>query len=281
MNNPTEAQVNVKGSAEKALPSEVPRAKPDVYIRRPRSLVAEYEILRISAFMGGDDSKNSLQAARTTVLKWVQTRTLGRLPEAAWTHQSFDHLAGGRNCSAVRLSSAGEDFWVLRAEDPDKTVPGRIWTTEIAIVKQHEQDARFTLRLVAGSTEPTLVIEPHVPGVVLQLIQSPGLSSGNFRHLSDKRVVIRSEDGARLLIDALLDPTRKLPIIVLSVPSSASDPERPLLDAATLAKACAGLALVVVLPAQYSWALQKMRTLLVGTNSSFLTGFLHPKQRQR
>jgi hypothetical protein len=99
--------------------------------------------------------------------------------------------------------TAGADFWIVRAQDPDKTVPGRIWTTEIAVVQESNQDPQFTLRLVAGSTEPTLTIEPHVPGVVLQLVQSPGLSSGNFRHLSDKPVVIRSEQSAQLLIDAL------------------------------------------------------------------------------
>jgi len=207
----------------------------------------------------------------------VQTRTVGRLPDAAWTHQSFDHLAGGRNCSAVRLSSEGEDIWVLRAEDPDKTVAGRVWTTEVAVLKESEQGARFTLRLVAGSTEPMLTIEPHVPGVVLQLIDSPGLSSGNFRRLSDKPVVIRSEIDAQLLIDALLDPARKLPVIVLSVPSNASDPEEPLLDAASLAKACAGLALVVVLPAQFSWALTerfgKKLSVYEGAARVYLPGF--------
>jgi hypothetical protein len=242
-----------------------------------RTRPTEHEILRISASLSGDDLAESLQAARTTVLKWVQARTAGRLPSAAWSFESFDHLAGGRDCSVVRLVAAGDDFWVVRAQDPDKTVPGRIWTTEIAVVKEGNQDPRFTLRLVAGSTEPTLTIEPHVPGVVLQLIQSPGLSSGNFRRLSEKPVVIRSEEAAQLLIDALLDPARKLPVIAISVSSSSPDADKPLLDAAMLAKACAGLALVVIVPAQYSWTLTerfgKKLSVYEGAARVYLPGF--------
>jgi len=64
--------------------------------------------------------------------------------------------------------------------------------------------------------------------------------------------VIRSEQAVQLLINALLDPARKLPVIALSVSSTSSDPDKPSLDAVMLAKACAGLALVVVIPAQYS-----------------------------
>jgi hypothetical protein len=110
---------------------------------RPRP--TEHEILRISACLGGDDVATSLQTARTTVLRWAQARTAGRLPDAAWKFESFDHLAGGRDCSAVRFVADGDDVWIVRAEDPDKTVPGRIWTTEIAVAKIAEDKPRFNI----------------------------------------------------------------------------------------------------------------------------------------
>lgn len=242
---------------------------------RPRP--TEHEILRISAFLGGDDPSKSLQTARSTVLKWAQARTAGRLPDAAWKFDSFDHLAGGRDCSGVRFQADGEDVWIIRAEDPDKTVPGRIWTTEIGVAKIGDENSRFTLRLIASSTEPTLDIEPSVPGVVLQVINSPGLSTGNFQRLREKPVGIHSEHDAQLLIDALLDPARKLPVIVLSVPSASEDSHKPLIDAPTLAKAVAGLALVVVLPAQFSWALTerfgKQLSTYEGAARVYLPGF--------
>ncbi|HEY5027351.1 MAG TPA: hypothetical protein VIK39_03000 [Candidatus Angelobacter sp.] len=108
------------------------------------------------------------------------------------------------------------------------------------------------------------------------MIRSPGLFAGNFR-LTSKPVVIRSEDHARLFIEALLNPSRKLPIIALSVPSSSAAPETPLVDALTLAKASAGLALVAVVSSPVSWALTerfgKKLSVYEGAARVYLPGF--------
>ncbi len=166
---------------------------------------------------------------------------------------------------------------MLRGEDPDKTVPGRIWTTELGLAQRAGASPIFTLRLVASSTEESLDIEPHVPGVVLQLITSPGLASGNFQRLSNHPVIINSAHSAELLIEALLDPSRKLPVVVMSVPAGSSDVKKPLLDADTLAKSCAGLALVIILPAEFSWILTerfgKQLSVYEGAVRVYLPGF--------
>ena len=176
----------------------------------------------------------------------------------------------------IRLASDDEDIWAVRVEDPDKTVPGRIWTSEMAVVRRLSEPGRFTLRLLVGSPEVTLKIEPHVPGVVRQIVKQPGLLAGAIR-LTDRFVTARSDKDTNLLIDALLDPSRKLPIVVLSVPSNAIDPHRPLLDATTLAKACAGLALVKVLPSEFSWVLTqrlgKQLSTYEGAARVYLPGF--------
>src|SRR5215469_7760984 len=130
-----------------------------------RPKVNELEILRISAGLRRDYHTLAAEAARKQILLWTKSRTTGALPSYAWAYQSFDHFAGGRNCSAVRLVSTGSDIWALRAEDPDKETP-----------------------IVQTS------IEPHVPGLVLQLINSPGLVSGNYR-LTEK--VARSDCSYR------------------------------------------------------------------------------------
>lgn len=237
----------------------------------------EHEILRISATLAGENFSQSLTTARNTVLRWAQTRTAGKLPDVAWSFASFDHLAGGRDCSGARYVADGNDVWIIRAEDPDKTVPGRIWSTEVAVAQFASAAPVFTLRLVASSTEPNLDIDPHVPGFVLQLIKSPGLASGNFHKLTERPVVVRTDSAVQLLIEALLDPARKLPVIVLSVPSSSNDPQKPLVDAETLAKATTGLALVVVLPAHFSWALTerfgKQLSAYEGAARVYLPGF--------
>ena len=221
---------------------------------RPRPPVREHEILRVSALLAGENPNDSLGVARKAILQWAQNRTTGKLPQEAWKHESFEHMSGGRDCSAVRLVNGAEDIWVIRMQDPDKIVAGRIWTSEIAVFRDGER-GRFTLRLIVGSPESRLHVEAHVPGVVLQIIESPGLTAGNFNHLPAKPVLIRTEHDTDLLIEALLDPQRRLPIVVLSVPTDASSEYDPPFDAKELARACAGLALIAVLPAKFSWNL--------------------------
>jgi hypothetical protein len=252
-----------------------PELSPNVG-RSQRLPALEHEVLRVSALLAGDQPSVAIQIARNAILQWAQNRTTGKLPAEAWNYDSFDHLSGGRNCSAVRISSEADDIWVMRVEDPDKSVPGRIWTTELAVFLDNGV-GRFTARQIVGSPELRLDVEPHVPGVVLQIIDKPGLVAGNFKRVPAKPVTIRTQTDANLLIDTLVEPSRKLPTIVLSVASDSPDEYQPSFDAKELARACAGLALVVVLPAKFSWALTyrfgKRLSVYEGAARVYLPGF--------
>lgn len=243
---------------------------------RPRSAVREHEILRVSASLAGDDAAKSAEMARAAIVEWAQRKTTGTFPEEAWKFQSFEHFAGGRDCAAVRLISEGEDTWVIRVEDPDKYVAQRIWTAE-AGVSVSGGSARFSLRLIVGSPEAWLDIEAAVPVVVRQIIEEPGLVVGDFLTLPATPVPVRTKDHLDLLTKGLLDPERKLPIIVLSVPGDAADEYKPLFDARELAKALAGLALVVILPAKFCWELTyrfgKRLSVYEGAARVYLPGF--------
>ena len=248
----------------------------ELSIKRSPARIREREILRVSAALAGDNQESAALIARNEALKWAQNKTIGKLPREAWEHKSFEHLAGGRNCAGIRLTSGTDDIWSIRVEDPDKQVAGRIWTSEIAIARKAQEPYKFTLRLLVGSPEISLKIEPHVPGVVHQILKSPGLLAGTIR-LTDKQVVAKSDHDVDLLIKALLSPLRRLPIIVLSVPSDSEDLYKPTFDARTLAKACAGLAIVVVLSAQFSWAFTehfgKQLSVYEGAARVYLPGF--------
>ena len=249
-------------------------AVPSTY--RPRPSVREREILRVSALLAGDDPVKAAETARAAVLNWAQRKTTGTLPEGAWNFDSFEHLAGGRDCAGVRLKSENEDLWVIRVEDPDKYVAQRIWTTEAAVSIAGE-NARFSLRLIVGSPEAWLDIEAAVPVVVRQIIDAPGLVIGGFLRVPAKPVRVRTSEHLELLIKGLLDPERKLPIVVLSVSGDAPDQYKPPFDAGELAKALAGVALVVVLPARFSWELTyrfgKRLSVYEGAARVYLPGF--------
>lgn len=239
--------------------------------------VREQEILRVAAEFSGDDSTEAIVAARNEVLRWSQNKAVGSFPDEAWEFKSFERLSGGRSCSAVFLKTDDQETWALRIEDPDKTVAGRVWTTEVNISSHvSEQNPQFTLRLSASTPESFLAIEPHVPGVVKQVIKSPGLWAGNYK-LTDRPLRINSDDAGNKLCNALLDTSRKLPIIALSVPDDFAQTGKPLLDAEKLAAACAGLAIVTILSPKISWMLTdrfgKQLSVYGGAARVYLPGF--------
>lgn len=234
----------------------------------------DIEILRVAAQLDGDDYVAAATRARSAALAWAKKRAGGNLPKDAWDHQDFEFLAGGRNSAAVRFKTQTADLWALRAEDPDKDVAGRIWTTEIVIGGEAGKRPQLSLRLIVSTTEAEVSIEPHVPGTVLQMITSPGLVRAG-RPLRDTPANPRTENDAEDLCDHMEDPERRLPVIVVTLPEGES--AQPLINDVEVAKATAGLARTVRLPAELTWVLTKrfgkFRSVFDGAVRVYLPGF--------
>jgi len=243
---------------------------------RMPQVIREREILRVAASLRGGDGQASATAARKEVLKWVERRSGGRLPAEAWKHDGFEHLAGGRNSTAVRIADESGDVWAIRADDPDKTVAQRIWTTEVTVGHKPGERALFSVRLLVSSPERELSVDPAVPGLVRQVAAKCGLDRGTVE-LDPEPWVIGSDDDALELTELLVDPARDLPAFVLTVPNQADDPLAPLLDPGPLASATVGLARVIVLPARFTWLLTdrfgKRLSVFDGAVRVYLPGF--------
>lgn len=243
---------------------------------RIRPAVSEQEILRVAASLGGDDSQASAAAARKEVLNWVETRIGGRLPPAAWNHEEFEHLTGGRHCAAVRIANESRDIWAVRADDPDKTVAQRTWTTEVTVGYRPGENALFSLRLLVSSPERKLFIEPAVPALVGEVASRCGLQRRSV-DLSNDPWLVNSDHDAQSLIDELTDPERDIPIFVLTVPEDSDDPLVPLVTPDPLARATVGIAKVVILPARFTWVLTdrfgKRLSVFGGAVRVYLPGF--------
>ncbi|WP_148667201.1 hypothetical protein [Bradyrhizobium amphicarpaeae] len=237
--------------------------------------VREHEVLRVAATIGTRKQKPA-NAARQEVLAWAQRRSGGRLPQEAWQHRDFEYFSGGRNSIGVRIQTEQADVWAIRAEDPDKQIPGRIWTTEVVVGTLADQAPRFSLRLLASTSEDELDIEPHVPGLVQQVAEHCGLARG-CNVLAATPRVIRSYEEADDLCDQMVDQNRKLPLFVLTVPEAGTNEEEPLLDADSLARATLGIAIVVVVPAPFTWGITdrfgKQRSVFGGAVRVYLPGF--------
>lgn len=238
--------------------------------------VVEHEVLRIAANIGGGEAHDAAENARREVLAWAQKRSGSRLPDQAWAMDGFEHMAGGRNCSGVRIKTDAVDIWAIRADDPDKAVAGRIWTHEVVVGLMADQRPRFSVRQLVSTAEAELLVEPHTPGFVQQVVDACGLRKSTYE-VDLNAWIVRSDSDAADLVEELCDPSRTDPVLVLSVPEDSTDLAKPLVDEASLSRATLGIARVAVLPARFSWTLTdafgKARAVFNGAARAYLPGF--------
>lgn len=179
---------------------------------------------------------------------------------------------------AVRLLEGGSDLWALRTDDPDKTVARRNWTTEVVIGSTPGQPARIGLRLTmsAPGAEIGDEIEPATPGCLRQIVRAMTLLRDGHR-LPAGCWHIETEADAIALGDLLADPDRSFPVFVASGDERAADPDRPLIDADSLAASVTGIAVVATLSARHTYTLSdrfgRKRATYFGAVRSYLPGF--------
>lgn len=243
--------------------------------RRMPRVVREHEVLRVAGWMPGNDPAAVAKTAVAEVLKWAEKRSGGRLPPEAWQHSSFDYLSGGRNSSCVRLISANSDIWAIRADDPDKNVAERVWTTEVVVGLLPNQPPKFSARLLVSTPETDLQIEPHTPGFVQQVVETCKLVSGK-QQLSVSPLTYEAEADAEELIEHLIDPARQLPTFVVTLKQDGQT-DHPTLNTAALSRALLGIGHVALVSPEVTWRLThrfgKFRSVFGGAARVYLPGF--------
>lgn len=244
--------------------------------RRLGGPVREREVLRVAATIGASEPEAAFNEARKSVLAWAKRRCGGDLPNGAWQGESFELIAAGRTTLAARLRSDEIDLWALRGDDPDKTVAGRVWTTEVALGRRQGQATLLSLRLLVASPEEEPEFDPAVPGLLRQIAQRYDLLASGFA-LSEAPWLIGSDADLKRLIEMLEAPARRLPVFLAAGDERANDPGKPLIDADTLARTTTGLAHVVVVPARFTYGLSdafgKLRSCYHGAVRVYLPGF--------
>lgn len=213
-----------------------------------------HPLLQVAAEVDSTRGETAAGEARQEILKWVTKRS-GKLPSEAWAHEGFSTSMAGRSATGVRLRYGDTDWWMVRCDDPDKSIPGRIWQTEAAIIR-HRTDIRFTLRLLVGTQEDIANLVPAVPGLVRQLADLPGLQ------LSDKKIIpkahfICNDLEAEELCEIIEQKKRLTPVIVVSLADDSDDVSTALVNANELALRLIGLAIVVVLSGPVSFILTR------------------------
>jgi hypothetical protein len=108
-----------------------------------------------------------------------------------------------------------------------------------------DQPAKFSARLLVSTPEADLQIEPHSPGFIQQVVENCRLISGQ-KLLSVALTVHETEADAEDLIDYLIDPSRQLPIFVVTLAEN-GQADHPTLDTAALSRAMLGIGHVALL----------------------------------
>ena len=244
--------------------------KPTYEISRTRQPARVREILRISATL------DRPSVAREIILEWLENEAKTDLPEQAWKGRAFQHRAGERVFTAVRASEESADTWALRFVEPHESGVEREWTTEIAIRERSGREPKISVRTLVKSGELKLRIQPTVPRFLEHVANECSLEQGNAK-VEKEPWVIESDYDAANLTEFLVDPERRTPAFVLTVPEDADDPTEPLLDPLPLSTDTLGIAKVIVLPAEYTWKLTnrfgKRLSVYRGAMRVYLPGF--------
>ena len=243
---------------------------------RSTDRLREREILRVVVTLRSRDPSPAFERARNDVLRWASNRAGGALPDAAWSGDMFEHMFGGRTVIATSFEGVSGPLWALRSDDPDKEVPGRVWTTEAMIARPERGHTKMSIRLMVSSAEPFVEIRPHVPGLLHQMADHSEIVVSRSI-LSPYPSYVASNEDVDQLVQLLESTDRILPVIVASGDDRAEDSSRPFIDTESLAWATFGLGSVVVLPSPYGFALTealgKERSVFRGAVRLYMPGF--------
>lgn len=207
-------------------------------------------------------------AARDGCIKWVTDRFPEPISPEALSGGPFERDLHGQALQIVPIESEG--VWTARLTHPDRDgVPGRVWSVELALLRQDDQVA-CGVRAFCASHQPTQApIKLTRPGIVLELskrfrMQIAAPVSGLAWEPQDEVDLVR-------LRELLIDPRRQLPVYLLSAPDRKQlgiSPAPYLLDHQKLARKCQGIAHVVTMP----WSLGYAWTEMVGKPWSAFLG---------
>ncbi len=214
--------------------------------------------------------------AREIILEWLEHKSKGDLPEIAWKGEAFTSEVGGHKMTALQAETDRGPVWALRAVLRENQDDQTAVIMELAIRETPGEEAHFSIRCQRKSAEARLRTPQSAPPFLAQVADECILEQGAAKIEKDPWIIESDYDAANLT-EFLVDPDRRTPAFVLTVPEESSDPNMPLLDPTPLATDTLGVAKVVVLPAEYTWKLTnrfgKRLSVYRGAMRIYLRGF--------
>jgi hypothetical protein len=206
------------------------------------------DVYAASFYLGRRDvaPADDLALAAATTLAWVAGKYGVEQPSEWRTGE----VAFERDRATWRSEEAPGDprqLWQLDWRQHATDDPGIVWAVRCQIGASPEQ-SRFTVRIAIDSTDFRLAparYDVGRPGVIGRLAASPGIHIDG-RPLRPVPASVGS-DGIPGLVDLLVNPERRLPVIVVT---PADGTGRPLVNSLALADRLIGLAHVIEVSAR-------------------------------
>lgn len=185
-------------------------------------------------------------------LKWMESRAQVKLPPEAMRGGTFDvtDVLGANPAKAVRVEGNDGAIWAARLDWPDPTYP-RTWVSEFFSERRVGHLSRFGAQLTCvlrGECPPYDVTRPTVVRHVLETLsaEADGWPLGDTISRLEKSEIHSLEE-------LLYDPTRRLPVVVISE----SEDGKCRVSPNALARQIAGGAHIVHLSLDASWELTR------------------------
>ncbi len=221
--------------------------------RRGPSLPIVRPVSQVELSLEGE-AHPSFEQVREIALRWVAPRAGGRLPDSAWVGGDFElEDVGAQRTMAIGIEKPR--FWAARLDDGDSNVPQRSWVTEVAIAERSPECLLLGARLhcvTRGLDEP---YSPSIPSFVRRVVEAfPGSVRVEGNPTRPEATVIRDEHDIDWLLGTILDPQRRLDVIVASLPEGSENLADASIDVTHLHQRLLGAAHVfcVTGPASFS-----------------------------
>ena len=213
---------------------------------------------------------------RAIALEHMQERLESKLPRRASRHRSFSHRSGEEACRAVRVRSGLGDHWAAQLERSPGA--GQAIVTEVAVAHSEGRSPTITIEVVDRSVVPAEAMREYPAEMLATMAERmPLLQHG--RRLSHEPIVVETVETMASFQQMLLDPGRRMPLAVLSVPPEPESPDQLRRQWEALARTLTGLAIVWVLPPAMTYRLSdlvsKNLSVFLGAWRYYRPGFSH------
>jgi hypothetical protein len=155
------------------------------------------------------------------VLRWLGNKAGPKLPKEAWDGMPFTMAQIGAQPTGV-LTLDKPRYWTARIDDADKRVPQRTWTVEIGVGQTEEGDVLFGARLICATRGEDLPFERSLPAFVKSVLRGREAKLDKCT-LAPGPINVNSESAVEAMVSLLEDPTRRCPVVAISLSEGCSD----------------------------------------------------------